>query len=908
MSVGEVLTLRDVLSGRLVRIQVTGIFRPRHPASPYWRLDLIGADGASSVGRFTTYGPLIVSPAAFRHGLTVNGESWVARPDLRRIPEAGLSAAAARLSARLQALEDPSGALGGLQVSTGLPGVLRGVANDLVVARSLLAIGALQLLLLAGAALAASARLLSSQREGELAVFTARGAARWQLASITVAEIAPLAVAAAAAGAVGGGVLAGLLSRSGSLGPAGLRVSGVPGGAWQAVAVVAGLAAVIMLAPLLRPPSPGLARARRGRPAAVSRAAQAGADIALLALAALAVWQLRRYSAVAPSASGGLGVDPVLVVAPAAALAGGTVAGIRLLPAVARAGERLASRGRRLTAALAFWRISRRPLRQAGPALLVVLGVATGTLALSQHQSWSRSAWDQADFGAGAQLRIDAQEPVSLGQAAAIAAAARGRPAMPAASVAQGTGADVIALDARQAAGTVLLRRDLSVLPEQTLFARITPRQLPGLAVPGQPARLVLAARLGPAALRLGPASVAASVQDADGDTYTVPAGTLPADGRTHRLVIGLARHAVYPLRLLAITVAYPMPDRRAGRDAVLTVAGHAAAPGRALAGWSAAASSPDLTNLLDSYGLAGPAGSPGAASWRAAAGTGRVLSFQPGYGRLSGLGARARITGVITLAAPGLRLPVIPGIATRAFLHAGHVTTGSTVPLAFGGAPVLVRIVATVAGFPTVTGRAGAVVVDLASLQDALLNQGEQQVPVTQWWLDVAHRPRGLPGGVSVTTRDGLAAALLGNAVSASPQQVLLAIAVTAAVLALAGFGASVAATVGERRLESALLSALGVSRAAQVRQLCLEELLLSGPAAVAGLALGAAAALLLVPAVTLTPEATAPVPPAQTQLAWAQMIPLALVVAALPVLAAALSLARRPDPAAQLRAAEPG
>lgn len=89
----------------------------------------------------------------------------------------------------------------------------------------------------------------------------------------------------------------------------------------------------------------------------------------------------------------------MLVVAPAVALAGGTVAGVRLLPAAARAGERLTTRGRRLTTALAFWRLSRRPLRQAGP-LLVVLGVATGTLALSQHQSWVRSARDQPDFTA----------------------------------------------------------------------------------------------------------------------------------------------------------------------------------------------------------------------------------------------------------------------------------------------------------------------------------------------------------------------------------------------------------------------------------------------------------------------------------------------------------------------------
>ena len=134
---------------------------------------------------------------------------------------------------------------------------------------------------------------------------------------------------------------------------------------------------------------------------------------------------------------------------------------------------------------------------------------------------------------------------------------------------------------------------------------------MPGLAVPGQPAQLVLKARLGPAAMRLGLASVTASVQDGDGDTYVVVTGTLPADGRPHRLVIGLAGRAVYPVRLLAIAVAYPMPSHRTAGDAVLTVAGNAGVPGRALAGWSAGASSPDLADLQESGNLPARPGHP---------------------------------------------------------------------------------------------------------------------------------------------------------------------------------------------------------------------------------------------------------------------------------------------------------
>jgi hypothetical protein len=46
--------------------------------------------------------------------------------------------------------------------------------------------------------------------------------------------------------------------------------------------------------------------------------------------------------------------------------------------------------------------------------------------------------------------------------------------------------------------------------------------------------------------------------------------------------------------------------------------------------------------------------------------------------------------------------------------------------------------------------------------------------------------------------------------------------------------------------------------------------------------------------------------VPPVLIQFGWPQTLLLALAVAVLPVLAAAFTLARRPDAAAELRAAE--
>ena len=182
----------------------------------------------------------------------------------------------------------------------------------------------------------------------------------------------------------------------------------------------------------------------------------------------------------------------------------------------------------------------------------------------------------------------------------------------------------------------------------------------------------------------------------------------------------------------------------------------------------------------------------------------------------------------------------------------------------------------------------------------------------MTQWWLAAGDPARlslprsALPPGSAVISASGIAAALLADPLSTVPQQALLAVAIAAAVLAITGFCVSIAAGVRQRRAENALLAALGVPPRAAAAQLCLEKLMLSVPSAVAGLVLGAVLAELLVPAITLTAAATTPVPPVLIQLGWSQTLALALAVAVLPVLAAALTIARRPDAAAELRAAE--
>jgi ABC-type antimicrobial peptide transport system permease subunit len=97
--------------------------------------------------------------------------------------------------------------------------------------------------------------------------------------------------------------------------------------------------------------------------------------------------------------------------------------------------------------------------------------------------------------------------------------------------------------------------------------------------------------------------------------------------------------------------------------------------------------------------------------------------------------------------------------------------------------------------------------------------------------------------------------------------------------------------------------LAALGATRRQLTRLLCLEQAALGVPAAVAGLVLGGVLARLVVPAVTLTATGAHPQPAVLVQVPLAVPVAVALVIAAVPVVIAALGPARRAGLAARTR-----
>jgi hypothetical protein len=596
------------------------------------------------------------------------------------------------------------------------------------------------------------------------------------------------------------------------------------------------------------------------------------------------------------------------------------------------------------------WQIARRPIRQAGPALLVVVAVATTTLALAGYASWRQSAADQAAFAVGSDVRVDAADQLPLGATGAITRAPGVTAATSASLYSIANGGQLVALDASTAGKTILLRPDLSSLPANALWPRITPGPTPGLVLPGQPERLKVLASLGAgpgtsaaeAGRDLGSATVTAWVAEAGGAIYQLPAaGLLPADGRTHALVVTLSGpgQASYPLRLVGLTLTYilppydpanpqsaPVAGLSIGSLAVADTAGGLFGPpfshGAALAAWQGGG--------FSQYVPAGPTANPGgtpppsngaqpaAEGWKRAAGGGPRFTFSAGHDPSAQVQREinfdpAIATGLVTIIArPAAQ--VVPAIATAGYLSANRLGVGSIVSETVSHTTVLFRIVASVADFPTVFGPNRALIADLPAVNDLLdadqVTLGAPQVtplPVTRWWLRTADGllprwPAGL--GLSVTGRVSQRAALLDNPLLTAPRQALLAVGAAAVLLGAGGFSISVAGSVRSRRTQSAVFAALGVGKNAQAGQLCLEQGALSLPAAAAGLLAGIGLAQLLVPAITLTAAAAAPVPWALVVVPFGPAVALALVTAAVPVAASALSMLRRPDPAAQLRA----
>ncbi|MFF0625349.1 FtsX-like permease family protein [Streptomyces sp. NPDC004296] len=971
---GRRLTLDNRLPGAArLAIEVTGVYRPKDRTDPYWKLDELGGRGVRTVG-FTTYGPLLAGPGAFRAGgpLVQDSVAWLATADFRALTADRLPALAAAARPAARALMADPAFHGQVTATTELPDVTAKLQRSLLVNRSTVLIVALQLLLLAGYALLLVARMLSAERTGERTVLRARGASRRRLAGLALAEALLLALPAAVLAPLPAGPLLRLLASGGAAGRTGPPPdAALTGGTWLTGAVVALGCAVTVAAPaVLRSGADGPSGRGRALPGAV----RAGADLALLVVAGVAYWQLWRRTGgdgggvLTQDGAGRLGIDPVLVAAPALALLAGTVLTLRLLPPTARLAERAAARGRGLAVALAGWQISRRssagsPPRSGGgvahrvtdPVLLLVLATALGMLAIGQRASWDRSQDDQADFRAAAAVRVLSGRTPQLGQGGGYAAVPGVASAVPvghaALNLPDGHAASLLALDTRRAAGSLLLRGDLAGgaadgpagarATDAMLRAAAPPAGAPaGIELPPDTVRLTFTATLtslrtlptptdrpadggalGPARPDSGPvpATVSVVVTDAHGSPHTLPLDEFPADGRPHTGTVDLAAAAgapvgrpAGPLRLSGLVLDLdqpPVPHRqRLTLDAARAVTGDGAAH-RLTAPRGAAWTG----RIADQSSSTGRPGGPRA-----------FPTAIPGGGLLTqtyDTGARqdewtAAVTTVRTTAAHPAR-PPLAAVATDAFLRASGSRIGAVVDLTVNGQALKARIAKAVRALPgpadEPTG-SGGLLVDFGAVNEALSDLGATPLDAAEWWLRtrpgttaaVASALRARPDldPGQVLVRDEIARELHDDPLGRGPQTALAAAAAVAVALAATGFAVGAAGSVRGRAREFAVLRALGAPRPQLARMIAAEQGVLIALALAVGTALGAVLTRAVVPLVVLTQEAGRPVPPVLVELPTGQVGGLLAAVAAVPLLVVAAVGLRRGDPVRALRA----
>ncbi|MFE0822838.1 FtsX-like permease family protein [Streptomyces sp. NPDC058847] len=954
---GDRLTLTDRLGGPAVRVVVTGLYRPVDDAAPYWRLDDLDGRGVGQ-GGFTTYGPLFAPAGVLSGGRVSAGSSgWLASADYSSLTVGrtdALREAAHEGTAWLRGRPVLSGTT---EAGTGLAGILDRLDRSLVVARSTVLVVALQLALLAGGALLLVARLLSVERAGELRLLRARGASRARLVGVCALEALLLAGPALVCAPLLAGPLIRLLAGQGPLARIGLRWEPAADGS-GAVWLVAALAALgCTLAVTL--PALTSATGVGGRARTLPAPLRAGVDVALLVLAGVAYWQLDRQTSgtdadagtgtASGTGTGGatgpvgdpgtLGVDPLLVVTPALALLAGTVLALRLLPLVARPAERRAASGRGLAGALAGWQLSRRPMRGAGPVLLLVLAVALGTTAIGQSASWSRSQDDQADFRTGAPVRVTAPAESVPGRTDRYAAVPGVAEVAPAArttvSLSGDRTATVLALDTSRAADTVLLRSDLADEPPPELLSGLAPGQVSaGAPVPAGTATLSLAATLSGRAVGTPPggpgdtgaavpgsgrspagmaADVTVTVEDRWGTPYGLRAGRLAADGREHVLTMEVSAG---PLTLTGVELVMTRPagdgerHRLTVREVTATSADGTARQVRLPGDW---------TGLSEVTGPSlGPADGAASAPPRVL----RTEPFTVEYATGHSENAPARPSSVLTLRlrVSGPPPPDVTAVATDRFLESAGARVGQRVNVNLGGERVRVRIVRSVRELPTTAPEetdparfGGALLVDLRTVNQELQSGHGTALPPTEWWLRTT--PEEADGAVAalralpdtapsqVMVRDEVAERLRDDPFGAGPGAAFAAAAGVAAALAAVGFAVSAAGSLRERGTEFAVLRALGASRLRLARAVAVEQGVLVGLALLTGAALGAVLTRAVIPLTVLTQQATRPVPGVHVTLPYDRVAVLLAATALVPLLVTAALALRRADPTVTLK-----
>lgn len=870
VGVGDRVPLLDRATERRSEVAVGGLWRPRDMSDPYWRLtpELGAAAGTATIG------PFVLHPDDFARiyqGSTA--AAWLVTPDLSGASVAEIHAAYRDAEAATVRLAEAT-STDTTRANTRLGVLADRLSRADLVGRSALLTPVLLIVVLSGYALILIAVLLSEDRRGQTALLRARGAARYQIASLAVREaalvtlpvvlLAPLLVSQVLRFAGDRSALAdlGLDSRPTAL-------------TWL-IAGFAALGCVLALTvPAMRRGATYVedlaSRSRPNRRATVQRAS---VDIALVGLAVLAWFQLRQYSS---PLIRGANIDPFLAAAPVLGILAGGVIALRLLPPATGVVERFVSRQPWTATVLGIWQAGRRP--HAGPVLLLALAVGVSTFAWSLVATWQKSLVDQAGHQVGAHLRIAETRPavpldrraqvVTLPGVQTVLPAWRAQGRVGAATVrGRSVSATVVALDAAGARDVVQLSEELVDSPPAAVLdllaeARTGPL---GKDLPAEARRLAGTIR----AVDIWALEVTASttllLSTPDGQIYRVPLPTVATDGVPVQFLVDLPDAAGTPLRLAGFEV-----------------------DGLSLVGNEYRF---EVTELRTIRGDGGE--EPvnfGGESWSFVRNGRAMAAHIPAPNSLS-VAYRAEQPRTTYALVRSHQPAPVPAVVTPDVLSELGLELGDEVPILLGGA-MTARIVGTAQAIPSTEGT--AVLMDLPSAATNLLYQAGRTRPVTEWW--IATEPEGHSEAVAAAQDLPQVAVFdlffLTEQVSHDPYWVvartgLLAAAIGAVLLAVVGLMVDVWASARRRIGELAVLNTLGAAPRLLVRALLAEQAFLAGIGVTVGLVIGAGVGATLAPLVILTPSADRPVPAPAFDLAWG---PVSMTAAGLLAVALALS-----------------
>lgn len=885
-------------------------------ATSTWSRDLLqGASYVSdypvpgTMGMQTTeaWGPAVVAPDALLGPALVDKANVVVVPDLSAAGPGGLArvreeldSTQVRLSSALREV-DVSG-----HVVTALPATIDAAWRELAVTRIGVVVVGLLLAVLATTVMLLAARLLAERRASEGELVAARGASPGQIRSLATLEAGTLAVATAAVAPWLARGVAVLLTRYGGLAEAGVDVpAGVPLSVYLACAGVALALAVALVVPSWHTQGSSTASAHAGL-------VRAGADVALVALGAVALWQLLDHGAPLTRGAGGVRIDPVLTVGPALVTLACAVLALRLVTPVGRGADALARRSTSLVAPLAAWQVARRPVVAAGTTLVVVLAVTTATFAHSFGTTWRTSQLEQVDLALGTDGRVDGARDERITLSADARAAFADAPAdaslQPVAdrtirvgrsidgTWTSGVEAHLVAVDS--AHGDAL--RGRTPLPWPEVVEHLGPKTPTdeGTALPGEPQWLVADVLADTTPFAPGVVYLTLAVQDAAGVTAWLSGPSIDIGGTTSvALQVPRARG---PLRIVAANLVVATdsvptdaldPRNPQGRRGVVSVAlqdlrvvDRSVGAQDEIAATTAAADAgtPVTFDLTGWDGRASSGGIEREATFGAEATT--PSDTTPGAfvvaGAIDLVDTNSTGARVVAHAWPAQR--EVRAVVSAPLAKHGDLKLGDGFGIATGDAQVQVSVAGIMPYLPG-TPRGPALLVDRTSLQRVVVEAGGRDPLADGWWIaaDDAHAPA-LTAAVAQaldgagTTRVAARAEAVAGPLRVGVPAALSLVAGATAALVLVGTGAAAAAAVRSRRLELARLQALGAPRRALVRGLVGEHGILVALGALAGLVIGYLLARVVAPVLTVSPDGRRPVPAPRA--AWDHLATLGL------------------------------